>query len=90
MVIERRRTVSEGLFPGFDEFQLQIDVATLRVSERENRMLYRVLSSGTADIVSFEFIGNFDYDARFGGIQSDPIEQTGVLQPGSSFITNSN
>ena len=83
---ERRQTVSEGQVPGVDEFPLQIDVATLRVSERENRMLYRVLSSGTADIVSFEFIGNFDYDARFGGFQSDPIEQTGVLLPGSSFI----
>ena len=52
---ERRHTVSEGLVPGVDEFPLQIDVDTLRVSEREHRMLYRVLSSGTADVVSFEF-----------------------------------
>ena len=34
---ERRRTVSEGQVPGVAEFPLEIDVATLRVSEREHR-----------------------------------------------------
>ena len=84
---ERRRTVSEGQVPGDDEFPLEIDVATLRVSEREHRMLYRVLSSGTARVVSFAFRDNLDYDARFGGIQADPIEQPDILRPGSSSIT---
>ena len=79
---ERRRTVSEGLFPDSDEFPLEIDVATLRVSEREHRMLYRVLSSRTADVVSFAFFDNLDYDARFGAIQADPIEQEDRLLPG--------
>ena len=55
---ERRRTVSEGLIPGVDEFPLYIDVAILRMSERQHRMLYRVLSSGTATVVSFEFRDN--------------------------------
>ena len=84
---ERRRTVSEGLFPDSDEFPLQIDVATLRVSEREHRMLYRVLSSGTATVVSLEFRDNLDYDARFGTVQADPIEQRDLLLPGRDFIT---
>ena len=78
---ERRRTVSEGQVPGVDEFPLQIAVATLRVSEREHRMLYRVLSSGTARVVSFEFRDNLDYDARFGFVQADPIEQRDRLLP---------
>ena len=83
---ERRRTVSEGLVPGIEEFPLQIDVATLRVSERLHRILYRVLSSGTATVVSFEFFDNLDFDARFGGAQADPIEQEDHLLPGSDSI----
>ena len=79
---ERRRTVSEGLVPGVDEFRLEIDVAALRVSERVHPMLYRVLSSGTADVVSFEFRDNLDYDARFGFVEADPIEQRDRLLPG--------
>ena len=84
---ERRRTVSEGLVPGVDEFPLEINVATLRVSEREYRMLYRVLSSGTATVVSFEFWDNLDFDARFGVVQADPIEQQYQLLPGRNFTS---
>ena len=83
---ERRQTVSEGQVPGVDEFPLQIDVATLRVSEREHRMLYRVLSSGTADVVSFSYFYNLDFDARFGVVQADPIEQEDQLLPGRDSI----
>ena len=79
---ERRRTVSEGQVPGVDEFQLEIDVAALRVSEWERRMLYRVLSSGTASVVSFEFRDNLDYDARFGVVQAYYIGQEDQLLPG--------
>ena len=74
--------MSEGVVPGTDEFPLYIDVATLRVSERVHRMLYRVLSSGTADVVSFSSFDNLDYDARFGGVQADPIEEEDHLLPG--------
>ena len=55
---ERKRTVSEGHVPGVEEFPLEIDVATLRVSEREHwPMLYRVLSNSTARVVSFLSLG---------------------------------
>ena len=83
---ERMQTVSEGLFPGVDEFPLEINVATLRVSEREHIMLYRVLSSGTARVMSFAFFDNLDFDARFGGVQADPIEQENHLLPGRDSI----
>ena len=78
--------MSEGLVPG-DEFPLQINVATLRVSERQYRMLYRVLSSSTATVVSLDFRDNLDYDARFGTVQADPIVQTDLLRPLRDFIT---
>ena len=78
--------MSEGLFPGVDEFSLFINVATLRVSEREHRMLYRVLSSGTARVVSLEFRDNLEFDARFGIVQADPILQEDVLLPGRDSI----
>ena len=83
---ERRKTVSESMVPGVDEFRLQIDVVTLRVPEREHRMLYRVLSSGTATVVSFVFFDNLDFDARFGGVQADPIEEMDQLLPLTNFI----
>ena len=84
---ERKRTVSEGHVPGVEEFPLEIDVATLRVSEREHwPMLFRVLSSGTARVVSFEFRDNLDYDARFGFVEADPIEQEDRLLQGRDFI----
>ena len=83
---ERRKTVSESLVPGVDEFTLQIDVATLRESERLHRMLYRVLSSGTAEVVSFAFFDNLDFDARFGAVQADAIEGENQLLPGRDII----
>ena len=83
---ERRRTVSEGLVTETFEFPLFIDVATLRVSEREHRVLHRVYSSGTATVVSLDFRDNLDYDARFGNVQADPIEQEDRLLPGRDSL----
>ena len=83
---ERRWTVSENQVPGEDEFQIPINVSNFRVSETEHWMLYRVLSSGTADVVSFEFTVNLDFDARFGSIQADPIEQRDQLPPGNDSM----
>ena len=83
---ERRRTVSEGQVPGVDEFPLHIDVETLRVSEREHRMLYRLLSSGTATVVFLGFAESLDYDAKFGNDDTDPIEQEDFLLPGENSI----
>ena len=82
---ERRRTVSEDLVQGVDEFPLAIDVAILRVSERQHPM-YRVLSSSTATVVSFSFFDNLNFDARFGAIQADPIEEEDQLLPGRDSI----
>ena len=48
--------MSEGLVLGVDEYLLQIDVSTLRVSEREHRILYQVFSSNAANVVSFGFM----------------------------------
>ena len=79
---ERRRTVSES----DDSLRLFINVITLRVSEREYRMLYRVLPSGTATVVSFVNFNMIDFDARFGASEADPIEQLDVLLPGQDFI----
>ena len=79
---ERRRTVSEGLVPGVDEFSLEINVVNLTKSETEHIILYRLLSSGTATVVSFGFFGDLDFDARFGA-EGDPIEFIYVLLPGS-------
>ena len=72
--------------PGTDEFPLQIDVATLRESEIEYQILYRVLSSGTATVVSFSFLTNANYDARFGAIEGDPIEEIVSLLPGDNAV----
>ena len=49
-------------------------------------MLYRVLSSGTATVVSFTFVHNLDFDARFGSNQADPIEQEDQMLPLRDFI----
>ena len=85
---QRRQTVSESdVLPGDDFAQLQIDVATLRQSEREYGMLYRLLSIGTATVVAFNDLGFVNEDARFGFSDGDSIEQLDILQPGQSVIT---
>ena len=84
---QRRQTVSEGENPGYDFFFVSIDVATLRVSEREYTLLYQVFSSGSATVVSFSFYGS-DFDARFGNVESDPLEQIDFLYPGDSVINS--
>ena len=50
-------------------------------------MLYRVLSSGNARVVSFVFRENLYFDARFGFVQADPIEQEDQLLPGRHHIS---
>ena len=65
---EERQYVSENQVPGVNEFLVFIELATLRISEREHRMLYRLLSNGTAIVVSFASFSAKDFDARYGGI----------------------
>ena len=82
---EERQYVSENQVPGVDSFLVNIDLATLRVSEREHRMLFRLLSSGTATVVSFASFST-DFDARFGYVEGDPIEDRDFLDPGENMI----
>ena len=83
---EERQYVSENQVPGVNEFLVYIDLATLRVSEREHRMLFRLLASGTATVVSFASFSATDFDARYGGIEADPIEDRDYLNPGEDTI----
>ena len=87
---QRRQNVSEGdILPGSEYVLDHIDVAANRVSEVEHRILYRLLSDGTATVVSFDIWGYGDVDARFGTGHDNhlPIEQSDSLQPGESVIT---
>ena len=68
---------------GVKEF---LELATLRVSEREHRMLFRLLATGTATVVSFASFLATDFDARFGDIESDPIEEMDFLNPGEDTV----
>ena len=83
---EERQYVSENQVPGVDEFLVYIDLATLRVSEREHRMLFRLLASGAAYVVSFASFSATDFDARYGGVEGDPIEEMDFLDPGEDMI----
>ena len=84
---EERQCIREDLIPGVDSFPVSIELATLRVSEREHRMLFRLLASGAATVVSFESFAT-DFDARFGGIEADPIEEMDFLDPGEDTVTS--
>ena len=87
---QRRQSVSESdVLPGDDFVQLQIDVASLRMSEREYKIMYQLLSIGfgTATVVGFNDIGLVNEDARFGFSDGDSIEQLDILPPGQSVIT---
>ena len=83
---EERQNIPENEVPGVNEFLVFIDLATLRVSEREHRMSFRLLASGGATVVSFASFSAIDFDARFGGIEADPIEERDFLDPGEDTV----
>ena len=83
---EERQYVSENEIPGVHEFLVFIDLATLKVSEREHGMLYRLRTIGTATVVSFASFSATDFDARFGDEEGDPIEEMDFLMPGEDTI----
>ena len=83
---EERQYVSENELPGVSEFHVFIEPNTLRVSEREHRMLFRLFASGTAYVVSFASFSATDFDARYGGVEGDPIEEMDFLDPGENTI----
>ena len=83
---EERQCIPEDLIPGVDSFPVFINLATLRVSERVRGMLFRLLASGAATVVSFASFFATDFDARFGGQEGDPIEEMDFLDPGEDTV----
>ena len=83
---EESQCIPENNVTGVDSFPVSIELATLRVSEREHRMLYRLLASGGATVVSFASFFATDFDARFGGMEGDPIEEMDFLDPGVDTV----
>ena len=81
---ERIRTVSEGEVPGVDSFLLQINVASLRPSEREYPMGFRLQESSTNATIETLSPSSPVFDAIFGLRQNpdDPIEESRDLAPG--------
>ena len=81
---QRMRTVSESDAPEEEEFfTIDIDVATLRPSEREHTMAFRVqLSASTAIVESKNDQSNPHLDAVFGtrDYPDDPLQQRFTLQ----------
>ena len=83
---EETQCIPEELRPGVNEFLVFIDLATLRVSEREHGMSFRLLASGAATVVSFASFSATDFDARFGGQEGDPIIEIDFLDPGEDTV----
>ena len=70
---QRIRTVSENS----DNFTINIDIAILKVSEREQQMIFRLESGGTAIVEPFNDDTNPLLDALFGSRLDphDPLEE---------------
>ena len=81
---ERIQTVSEGDIPGVDVFQLQINVASLRTSESEHRMEFRLQESRATATVETLIPSSAGFDATFGlrDWPDGPIYDTRYLAPG--------
>ena len=81
---QRNRTVSENSsFEGQDNFTINIDIATQSVSEREQEMIFRLESGGTATVEPFNNDTNPLQDALFGSRlgPDDPLEESFSLEP---------
>ena len=76
---QRIRTVSENS----DNFTINIDIASLSVSEREQKMIFRLESGGTAIVEPFNNNTNPLLDALFGSRfdPHDPLEEIFSLEP---------
>ena len=75
---QRIRTVSESS----DNFTINIDIATLSVSEKEQKMIFRLESGGTATVEPFNDTNPL-LDALFGSRLDphDPLEEFFSLEP---------
>ena len=76
---QRIRTVSESS----DNFTINVDIATLSVSEKEQKMIFRLESGGTATVEPFNNDTNPFLDALFGSRLDphDPLEEFFSLEP---------
>ena len=81
---QRIRTVSENS----DNFTINIDIATLSFSEREQKMIFRLESGGTAIVEPFNNDTNPLLDALFGSRfdPDDPLEESFSLEPPEDSI----
>ena len=81
---ERILTVSEGQVPGVDSFLLQINVASLRPSEREYPMGFRLREASTNATIETQIPSSPVFDATFGLRENPdyPIEEHRNLAPG--------
>ena len=87
---ERIQTVSEGHKGAVDLFPLQINVSSLRTSEREHPMLFRLLECCTNATVETLVPASNVFDATFGHREhpSDPIEDIRDLPLGERTISS--
>ena len=85
---QRRRTVSEDAGGFEDSFSLNIDVATLRTSEKDHYISYRLREDQSTAVVESLFGGLSLADARFGVRDNlgDPLEEFSNLDPGESEL----
>ena len=82
---ERIRTIHEyDAAEGFDLFQLVINVSSVRTSEREHPMLFRLLEASSNATVEPLIAESNIFDANFGvrANPDDPLEETRDLPPG--------
>ena len=87
---QRRRTVLESDAPlGADTFPITLDVRSLRMSEREYEVLFRVLETGNATVEAFNVQFQVNYDALFGtrSTAQDPIVDSRLLAVGNLQVT---
>ena len=81
---QRIRTVSENSsFQEQNNFTINIDIATLRVSEREQQMIFRLEPGGTAIVEPFNNDTNPLLDTLFGSRlgPDDPLEEFVSMEP---------
>ena len=83
---QRMQTVSESIYPGVHSFLLEINVAPMHFSEVEHRMVYRVLSTGSATVVPYGSVQLNNVDVLFGS-EADPIEVMDLLNVGETNIS---
>ena len=80
---QRVRTVSESDVKGEELFPINIDVATLRPADREYKIIFRLLSGGTAIVKPGNNVQDVSFDTLFGikVEPNGPIQEEFDLEP---------